>query len=123
MARYLETGGHEELDRAEAAFRRALELNADLPIAHKLYAQFEVDRGRAHDAMMRLVSRARSADPELFAGLVDHLPTAGYSRHPLPLTRRRVVSANQASGRVCRIRGSLQRDHERVARNTLHENP
>ena len=71
MAKYLETGKQEELDRAETAFRRALELNADLAIAHKLYAQFEVDLGRAHDAMVRLVSRARSADPELCAGLVS----------------------------------------------------
>jgi len=68
MAKYLETGKQEELDRAEKAFRRALELNGDLAIAHKLYAQFEVDLGRAHDAMVRLVGRARCADPELYAG-------------------------------------------------------
>src|SRR5215471_8664687 len=48
MAKYLETGRREELDRAEAAFRRALELNPDLALAHKLYAQLEVDLGRAH---------------------------------------------------------------------------
>jgi tetratricopeptide (TPR) repeat protein len=71
MAKYLESGKQEELDRAETAFRRALELNADLAIAHKLYAQLEVDLGRAHDAMVRLVGRARSADPELCAGLVS----------------------------------------------------
>ena len=56
--------------RAESAFRRALELNPDLPIAHKLYANLEADLGRAHDAMVRLVSRARTADPEVMAGLV-----------------------------------------------------
>ena len=56
--------------RAEAAFKRALELNPDLPIAHKLYAHLEADLGRAHDAMVRLVSRARTADAELMAGLV-----------------------------------------------------
>src|SRR5262249_49591809 len=33
-------------------------------------AQLEVDRGRARDAMSRLVERARTADPELLAGLV-----------------------------------------------------
>lgn len=56
--------------RAEAAFKRALELNPDLPIAHKLYAHLEADLGRARDAMVRLVSRARTADAELMAGLV-----------------------------------------------------
>jgi TolB-like protein len=70
MGKYLSTGTPESLDLAEGAFRRALELNPDLPLAHKLYAQVEVDRGRAQDAMARLVERARCADPELFAGLV-----------------------------------------------------
>src|SRR5262245_42055209 len=50
MAKYLEAGKQDELDRAEAAFKRALELSPGLPIAHKLYAQFEADQGRAHDA-------------------------------------------------------------------------
>lgn len=122
MAKYLETGKQEELDRAEAAFRRALELNPDLPIAHKLYAQFEVDRGRAHDAMVRLVSRARSADPELFAGLVSTCRYCG-------LLEASLAADAQARRLDSRIRTSaphtwfLQRDHERVARTKLHENP
>jgi eukaryotic-like serine/threonine-protein kinase len=60
------------LDRAESAFRRALELNPDLPIAHQLYTHFEVEAGRAEAAMRRLIERARggTADPELFGGLV-----------------------------------------------------
>ena len=45
MAKYLESGTREGLDRAEAAFRRSLELN--LPMAHTLYAQLEVDLGSA----------------------------------------------------------------------------
>ena len=61
MAKYSTAGTQEELDRAEAAFRRALELNPDLPLAHKLYAQLEVDIGRARDAMLRLVERAHTA--------------------------------------------------------------
>jgi eukaryotic-like serine/threonine-protein kinase len=58
--------------KAEAAFKRALQINPDLSIAHNLYAQLEVDLGRAEDAMLRLIARAqvRGADPELFAGLV-----------------------------------------------------
>src|SRR5262245_26311765 len=70
MAKYLPTGAAEGLDLAEQAFRKALELNGDLPLTHKLYAQLEVDRGLARDAMARLIERAREADPEFFAGLV-----------------------------------------------------
>ena len=70
MGKYLTTGQSESLDLAETAFRRALELNPDLPLAHKMFAQVEVDRGRARDAMTRLVARASAADPELLAGLV-----------------------------------------------------
>jgi DNA-binding winged helix-turn-helix (wHTH) protein len=71
MAKYQPTGTQESLGHAEAAFRRALELNPDLAIAHKLFAQLEVDLGRAHDAMVRLIERAHTADPELLAGLVS----------------------------------------------------
>lgn len=58
--------------RAERAFERALALNPDLAMAHHLYAHFEAEIGRASDAMVRLLTRARSrgSDPELFAGLV-----------------------------------------------------
>ena len=73
QTKYMESAGgdaDECLTRAESAFKKALAINPDLPIAHKLYAQLEADLGRAHDAMVRLVSRARTADPELMAGLV-----------------------------------------------------
>jgi TolB-like protein len=71
MEKYIDSASNKTFERAEVAFRRALELNPDLPLAHKLYAQLEVDLGRAADAMVRLLGRARSADPELFAGLVS----------------------------------------------------
>jgi DNA-binding winged helix-turn-helix (wHTH) protein len=71
MGKYLPTGTQDGLVLAEAAFRRALALNPDLTIAHKLFAQLEVDLGRAHDAMIRLIERAHTADPELLAGLVS----------------------------------------------------
>jgi DNA-binding winged helix-turn-helix (wHTH) protein/tetratricopeptide (TPR) repeat protein len=71
MGKYLPAGTKESLIHAEAAFRQALVLNPDLPIAHKLFAQLEVDLGRAHDAMVRLIERAQTADPELLAGLVS----------------------------------------------------
>jgi non-specific serine/threonine protein kinase len=60
------------LAQAEAAFQRALSLNPDLPLAHNLYTHLEAERGRAEEAMVRLLGRAaaRPNDPELFAGLV-----------------------------------------------------
>src|SRR5262249_8582716 len=48
MSKYLPTGSRDGLDQAEAAFQRALELNPDLTVTHKLFAQLEVDLGRAH---------------------------------------------------------------------------
>jgi TolB-like protein/Tfp pilus assembly protein PilF len=60
------------LDRAQDAFKRAFALNPDLSLAHNLYTYFEVERGGAREAMVRLLRRAqqRTADPELYAGLV-----------------------------------------------------
>jgi serine/threonine protein kinase/tetratricopeptide (TPR) repeat protein len=62
----------ENLKRADVAFRKAFEINPDLPIAHHLYTALETDLGRADEAMLRLVRRARQrrGDPELYAGLV-----------------------------------------------------
>lgn len=62
----------ENLRRADAAFRKAFDLNPDLPAAHHLYTALETDLGRAEEALVRLVKRARQrrGDPELYAGLV-----------------------------------------------------
>ena len=70
--KYFPTEAQEHLTDADAAFQRALGLNPDLPMAHKLYAYLEVEQGRAPDAMLRLIERVKKsiADPELFAGLV-----------------------------------------------------
>ena len=70
--KYFPTEAQDHLTDADAALQRALALNPDLPMAHKLYAYLEVDQGRAANAMLRLIERARNrtADPELFAGLV-----------------------------------------------------
>ena len=70
--KYFGTEAQDLLTDADAAFQRALGLNPDLPMAHKLYAYLEVEQGRAPDAMLRLIEQAkkRRADPELFAGLV-----------------------------------------------------
>lgn len=58
--------------RAQHAFRRALEINRDLSLAHNLYTNLEVELGGASDATVRLLERARQrpADPDVFAGLV-----------------------------------------------------
>jgi TolB-like protein/Flp pilus assembly protein TadD len=71
IGKYLEDPDANQ-SRAEHAFRRALELNPSLPIAHKLYCHLEAERGRGLDAMLRLVELAHRTrnDPELFAGLV-----------------------------------------------------
>lgn len=65
--------------RAEEALRRALELDPDLPAAHKVYAHLEAEGGRARDAMARLVAlgRRRRNDPEVFSGLVHSCRYAG----------------------------------------------
>jgi eukaryotic-like serine/threonine-protein kinase len=69
----------ESFARAEEAFRRALSLDPTLSLAHSLYAQLEVDLGRAEQAMVRLVNRAheRPHAAELFAGLVHALRFCG----------------------------------------------
>ena len=63
----------ENVRRAEASFERALELNPELPLALNLHALLEIDQGRAQDAMVGLLARARSGScqPELYAALVQ----------------------------------------------------
>jgi serine/threonine protein kinase/tetratricopeptide (TPR) repeat protein len=73
LAKFSATESDDLLQRSEAAFMRALELNPDLPRAHNLRARLQIDLGHAHDAMMNLVTRlgVRTTDPDLFAGLVQ----------------------------------------------------
>ena len=58
--------------RAEEAFRRALELNPRLSLAHTFYAHLEAETGQSQAALVRLLGEAErhGNDPELFAGLV-----------------------------------------------------
>jgi serine/threonine protein kinase/Flp pilus assembly protein TadD len=79
IAKYHLEDPRENLARAEEAFQRALELDRHLPIAHKLLAHHEADRGRAPEAMVRLMglARANRNDPETFAGLVHACRYAG----------------------------------------------
>jgi tetratricopeptide (TPR) repeat protein len=71
MSKYLHAGTQEGLEKAEAALRRALEVNPELALAHKLLAQLDADRGHACEAMTRLIERAQTPDPELMVGLVS----------------------------------------------------
>jgi eukaryotic-like serine/threonine-protein kinase len=122
MGKYLDLDAHASLDRAEAAFKRALEINPDLPLAHKLYAQLQVDLGRAQDAMVTLLKQARSADPELFAGLVSACRYCGLldasvaadanARRLEPTVRTSVVHT-----------WFLRADYSRVVATRLEENP
>jgi TolB-like protein len=79
LAKYGPSEVEENRARAETAFRRALDLNPELALAHSLYAQLEVEAGRPKDAMVRLVSLAatRSHDAELLAGLCHALRYCG----------------------------------------------
>src|SRR5262245_27076303 len=73
MGKYGFPDAEDLLRREDEAFRKALELDPDLSLAHHLYAYYEVEEGgRAREAMVRLLDRvrARPGDAELFAALV-----------------------------------------------------
>ncbi len=67
------------MPQAEAAFRRAFELDPDLSMAHDLAAYVDCELGRAREAMERLLPRARSrrGDAGVLAGLVTTCRYAG----------------------------------------------
>jgi TolB-like protein len=71
IGKYIEASP-DSAGRAAGAFRRALEINPRLSIAHKLCANLEADTGQAGPAIVRLLGEAtrHGNDPELFAGLV-----------------------------------------------------
>ena len=111
-------------DQAQSAFTRSLELNPDLPVAHNLYTNLEVELGQAEEAMRRLVRRAhdRTGDPELFAGLVQACRYCGlleasvaayeHARRLDPHIRTSVAHAHLALG-----------DYERVIATNVEEPP
>jgi DNA-binding winged helix-turn-helix (wHTH) protein/tetratricopeptide (TPR) repeat protein len=122
IGKYLVTGTAESLELAETAFNRALELNPDLPLAHKMFAQVEVDRGRARDAMTRLVERARTADPELMAGLVTTCRYCGLLEASVAAHERGVELEPKLRTSVPHT-WFLQADHARVAATRAGEFP
>src|SRR5215813_5388308 len=123
MAKYLTTGAKEGLERAEAAFRQALDLNPDLAIAHKFYAQLEVDLGRAGDAMARLLPRAQGvADPEIFAALISPLRYCGLMEASAAAYARAVALEPTIRTSIVHT-WFLQRDYVRVASTKIEDNP
>jgi tetratricopeptide (TPR) repeat protein len=123
MGKYLTTGAAEGLKRAESAFQQALDLNHDLAIAHKFYAQLEVDLGRAKDAMARLLPRADgAADPEIFAALISPLRYCGLLEASAAAYARAVALEPAIRTSVVHT-WFLQRDNERVASTRLEDNP
>jgi TolB-like protein len=122
MGKYLPTGTREGLLEAESAFARSLELNPELTSTHKLFAQLEVDLGRAHDAMVRLIERAQTADPELLAGLVTACRYCG-------LLDASVAAHERARELDPNVRTSVvhtwfvKGDHERVAASRFADAP
>ena len=72
MAKYGKGDAKENYSLAEKAFARALEINPDLTLGHHLLTNLEVEKGRAQEAMIRLIKRAQThlGQPELFGGLV-----------------------------------------------------
>ena len=122
MAKYLKTGAGEGLRQAEGALRQALDLNPDLAIAHKFYAQLEVDLGRASDAMTRLLPRAqRAADPEIFAALISPLRYCGLLDASVAAYARAVALEPAIRTSVVHT-WFLQRDYERVAATRIEDN-
>ena len=84
-------GTPEDYALSESALNRALELNPDLSLADRFYAQLEIgDLARAREAMVRLVRRAasRGSDPELFAALVPACRYCGLLQHSLAAYER-----------------------------------
>ena len=83
-------GAADKLAEGRSAIQRALELNPDLPLAHNLYTNIQVDQGQTLDAMKRLLKRLRSSktDPELFAGLTHASRYCGLLQASLEANRQ-----------------------------------
>jgi DNA-binding winged helix-turn-helix (wHTH) protein len=81
IAKYTVAGSMRDvaLSQAQAAFARALTLDESLPLTQSLYAQFEVDIGRASDATVRLLRLIQRDGPNAtaFGGLVHALRFCG----------------------------------------------
>jgi serine/threonine protein kinase len=114
IGKYVDAETDERFAKAEAALKRALELNPDLSAAEHVYAQLEVDLGRAEESMVRLLRRARerAADPELFAGLSHALRYCGLLQASLAAAtqaRRLDPRIRTTAGHTCFMLGDYER--------------
>jgi serine/threonine protein kinase/tetratricopeptide (TPR) repeat protein len=113
IGKYVDQETTDRFARAEGALKRALELNADLSVAEKVYAHLEVDLGRAEQSMVRLLKRARErrSDAELFAGLSHSLRYCGLLQASMAAAEhaRRVDPAISVSaGNTCFMMGNYE---------------
>jgi serine/threonine protein kinase/tetratricopeptide (TPR) repeat protein len=102
LAKYGSERREESIALAQEAFRRALEIDPTLPVAHNFYTYFEIEElGRATEAMVRLLGQAGqgAGDPHLFAGLVVACRFCGLLEASLAADRRarRIDPAIQTS--------------------------
>lgn len=81
IAKYTTSRAVREHGRAQAvrAFEQALAIEPELPLAHSLYAQLEVDLGLAQEATVRLLASLDRQGPnaDAYSGLVHSLRFCG----------------------------------------------
>jgi serine/threonine protein kinase/Flp pilus assembly protein TadD len=84
IAKYTDAPGDNWSD-AEAALRRALELNPDLSLAHRYYAEIEIEGEQTIESLKRLKERVRAQpnDPELHTALGKALRYTGLLQESL----------------------------------------
>jgi serine/threonine protein kinase len=114
IGKYVDEESAERFAKAEAALKRALELNPDLSAAESLYAHLEVDLGRAEQSMVRVLHRARErrADPELFAGLAHSTRYCGLLQASIAAAehaRRLDPKIRTSAGHTCFMLGDYAR--------------
>lgn len=98
---------------ARAAFERAIALNPDLPMAHSLFAQFELNQGRSEDALGRLLARAvaEGTDVDTLIGLVHALRFCGLLQASLAadaMARERDPHARSSVAHTWFMRGDYE---------------
>jgi eukaryotic-like serine/threonine-protein kinase len=113
IGKYIDKEATERFGRAEAALKRALEINPDLSTAEKIYAHLEVDLGRAEQSMVRLLKRARErrSDPELFAALSHALRYCGLLQASMAAAahaRRLDPAVRLSAGHTCFMMGDYE---------------
>ncbi|HVS30745.1 MAG TPA: protein kinase [Thermoanaerobaculia bacterium] len=117
IAKYGHDDAGENRALAEEAFRKALEISPDLPVAHFYYTYFEMEEMRdAPRAMARLLGRAqaRSADPDLYAGLVAACRFGGLY-HASAAADQRARRLDPNIGTSMAYTAWFLRDYQRVA--------